>query len=98
MGTYAALGAAIAMFSFALSFFIRYIFVDVFSFQACAYKVLSSLTSLAGGLRMFKASLWAVLHSAVAFFDTTPMGMQSVCAISTIPLTVVDRPCDVSSL
>ncbi|EKM53211.1 uncharacterized protein PHACADRAFT_259405 [Phanerochaete carnosa HHB-10118-sp] len=55
MGTYAALGISIAVFSFALSFHI-------------------SLTSLSAGLRMFRASLWAVLHSAIAFFDTTPMG------------------------
>lgn len=25
---------------------------------------------------MFRASLWAVLHSAIAFFDTTPMGKR----------------------
>ncbi|GJE92383.1 multidrug resistance-associated ABC transporter [Phanerochaete sordida] len=55
MGTYAALGMAIALFSYALSFVI-------------------SLTSLTAGLRLFRASLWAVLHSTVAFFDTTPMG------------------------
>ncbi|KAJ3537700.1 hypothetical protein NM688_g6639 [Phlebia brevispora] len=55
MGTYAALGVAIAVFSFALSFSI-------------------SLTTLSAGLRIFKASLAAVLNSAVAFFDTTPMG------------------------
>lgn len=34
----------------------------------------NSLTTLGAGLSMFKASLGAVLRSAVSFFDTTPMG------------------------
>ncbi|KAI0087237.1 multidrug resistance-associated ABC transporter [Irpex rosettiformis] len=55
MGTYAALGVAIGLFSFLSSFYI-------------------SITSLDAGFNMFKASLSAVLYSAVSFFDTTPVG------------------------
>lgn len=55
MGIYAALGIAIAIFSWALSFFM-------------------SIITLSAGLNLFRASLDAVLHSAISFFDTTPMG------------------------
>ncbi|KAI0700341.1 multidrug resistance-associated ABC transporter [Cytidiella melzeri] len=45
--------------------------VGVFSFL---FSYFISITSLNAGFSMFKASLSAVLYSAVSFFDTTPMG------------------------
>ena len=76
MGTYAALGVAIAVFSFALSFTIRSACMPIEPLRNAHH--LDSLTTLSAGLRMFRASLSAVLRSAVAFFDTTPMGMRDL--------------------
>ncbi|KAI0700340.1 ATP-dependent bile acid permease [Cytidiella melzeri] len=55
IAVYAALGAAVGLFSF-----------------ACIYYI--CITGVNAGFNMFKASLSGVLHSSVAFFDTTPMG------------------------
>ena len=82
MATYAALGVAIAIFSFTLSFTIRCVVLlpMVSHFNDCF-----SLTTLSAGLAMFKACLTAVLRSAVSFFDTTPMGMDYLI-FSSIPM------------
>jgi hypothetical protein len=34
-----------------------------------------SITGINAGFAMFKASLSGIMHSAISFFDTTPMGM-----------------------